>query len=347
MVATNIGLGQVKELPGNYNPAIIGEVLQDMVDRIVADLIAGNTHDGGLNRGPAVAVGGAYVGWKQGGSAVLDSANFNNSVTGLTLSNDTSVAKLALSSGYVIPTTTEESNWNTAYGWGNHSGLYVLLASGSSQTIDSDLTITGVGGKTIAPDILNVGTNMFTVNIGGAQALAFGGASAIFSTPDFRIRNTSNVNVFTYGSSILNSIADHYFTAKCAFATDAYFSLVSGTTDVIRANDALWIDGALQFGNTTREWQFIPDGDLDGLGNGGIKLQTIGAGTAVLETPKIKIGTLQGLLMGESGVPGVVSAIALTGSTSDVLRGDGSFGASSVTMDGFDLSLQLCNQVFI
>ena len=31
---------------------------------------------------------------------------------------------LSLTSGYSIPTTVKQGNWDTAYGWGNHSGLY-------------------------------------------------------------------------------------------------------------------------------------------------------------------------------------------------------------------------------
>lgn len=39
---------------------------------------------------------------------------------------------VTLASGYSIPTTMNQTNWNTAYSWGNHAGLY--------QPIDADLT---------------------------------------------------------------------------------------------------------------------------------------------------------------------------------------------------------------
>lgn len=39
---------------------------------------------------------------------------------------------VTLASGYSIPTTVNQTNWNTAYSWGNHAGLY--------QPIDADLT---------------------------------------------------------------------------------------------------------------------------------------------------------------------------------------------------------------
>lgn len=39
---------------------------------------------------------------------------------------------LSLSTGYAIPQTSDISNWNTAYGWGNHAGLYDPLGQATS-----------------------------------------------------------------------------------------------------------------------------------------------------------------------------------------------------------------------
>lgn len=50
---------------------------------------------------------------------------------------------LSLSPGYVIPTTTEETNWNIAYSWGDHSLEGYLTAE--ADTID---TVLGRGGIT-------------------------------------------------------------------------------------------------------------------------------------------------------------------------------------------------------
>lgn len=55
--------------------------------------------------------------------------------TGLSVSGSpiTGSGTLAVTyaSGYSIPTTTKQSNWDTAYGWGNHSGLYLPLTGGN------------------------------------------------------------------------------------------------------------------------------------------------------------------------------------------------------------------------
>lgn len=53
-------------------------------------------------------------------------AAISESVTGL--SYDSATGILSLTSGYVIPTTTEETNWNTAYGWGNHASAGYLTS---------------------------------------------------------------------------------------------------------------------------------------------------------------------------------------------------------------------------
>ena len=67
--------------------------------------------------------------------------------TGLQVSGSpvTSSGTLAVSyaAGYAIPTTTKQTEWNTAYGWGNHAtaGYLTSAAIGTTvQAYDADLT---------------------------------------------------------------------------------------------------------------------------------------------------------------------------------------------------------------
>lgn len=67
--------------------------------------------------------------------------------TGLSISGSpittSGTLALSLASGYSIPTTTSQGNWDTAYSWGNHASAgYLTTASASStyQPLDSDLT---------------------------------------------------------------------------------------------------------------------------------------------------------------------------------------------------------------
>ena len=131
---TGSTLRQISWLPPKYDPAAMLNVLNDLVSNIEQNKFAavtGHLHTGEPGQGPLIPIGGAKVSWKQLGSAVLESAYFNNAVSGLTLSNSGGVANLGLATGYVIPTTTEEGNWDTAYGWGNHADAgYLTTLSG-------------------------------------------------------------------------------------------------------------------------------------------------------------------------------------------------------------------------
>ena len=60
---------------------------------------------------------------------------FSSSATGLTYTNATGI--FSLTSGYVIPTTTEQSNWNTAFGWGNHATQGYLTALPNHNLINT------------------------------------------------------------------------------------------------------------------------------------------------------------------------------------------------------------------
>lgn len=69
--------------------------------------------------------------------------------TGLTVSGSpiTSSGTLALSytAGYSIPTDTKQTNWDTAYGWGNHASAGYLTSATAASTY-APLTGTGTSG---------------------------------------------------------------------------------------------------------------------------------------------------------------------------------------------------------
>jgi len=109
---------------------------------------------------------------------------FSSSATGLTYTNSTGI--FSLSSGYVIPTTTEQSNWNTAYGWGNHGSVgYAVKAT--------DETITG--------------TWIFT----GADAYGGGFLAAKFDDGDLWLTNGIWISFGTDVDSYINWSGDQYF----------------------------------------------------------------------------------------------------------------------------------------
>ena len=67
------------------------------------------------------------------------------SVTGSPVTASGTIA-IALASGYSIPTTAKQTNWDTAYGWGNHAGAgYSKLALGTAA--GASLAASGAAGS--------------------------------------------------------------------------------------------------------------------------------------------------------------------------------------------------------
>lgn len=82
----------------------------------------------------------------------LARASISETVAGLGYSSSTGV--LSLTSGYVIPTTTEESNWDTAYAWGNHALAGYLTSETDPQvaTVTSGNFCKGTGAAVSCSD---------------------------------------------------------------------------------------------------------------------------------------------------------------------------------------------------
>jgi len=108
--------------------------------------------------------------------------------TGLTVSGSpvTTAGTLAVSfdTGYSIPTTASQTNWDTAYGWGNHSSAgYALLTATQTFT----------------------GTNTFTNAATNAKALVINNISGT-SVNLFEVQANSNAYLYlTSGGSLYNS----------------------------------------------------------------------------------------------------------------------------------------------
>ena len=94
--------------------------------------------------------------------------------TGLTVTGSpvTSAGTLAFSytAGYEIPTTTKQSQWDTAYGWGNHASAGYLTSATAATTyqpLDGDLTaiaaLSGTSGllKKTAANTYTLDTNTY------------------------------------------------------------------------------------------------------------------------------------------------------------------------------------------
>ena len=94
--------------------------------------------------------------------------SLSSTATGLTYTNTTGV--FSLTSGYSIPLNTSQTNWNMAFGWGNHASAGYLTTSIASTTYQPLLTglttnrVTKWSGTTLVDSLISdIGTR---VNIG-------------------------------------------------------------------------------------------------------------------------------------------------------------------------------------
>lgn len=67
---------------------------------------------------------------------------------------ESGVFSLSFSLGYSLPTIASQSNWDTAYGWGDHAGLYALLAHNHSGVYEPVLGNPLVDGHVLSSTIL-------------------------------------------------------------------------------------------------------------------------------------------------------------------------------------------------
>lgn len=142
--ATNLGNGS--------NNIIIGQGAQGSAVDINNEITLGNSKHTKTRLFGALAVGGSSTGTSgqvltSGGSGsapswtTLSSGTVTSvalsAPTGLTVSGSpvTTSGTLALSytAGYSIPTDTKQTNWDTAYGWGNHASAGYLTGITSGQ----------------------------------------------------------------------------------------------------------------------------------------------------------------------------------------------------------------------
>ena len=123
-------------------------------------------------------------GWGNHASAgYLTSETYTGTVTSVAMSVPTGLSvsgspitgsgtlAVTLASGYSIPTTSSQTNWDTAYGWGNHASAG-YAADSAVVKLTGDQTI--AGSKTFSSTIVgSVSGN--AANVTGTVAIANGG----------------------------------------------------------------------------------------------------------------------------------------------------------------------------
>jgi hypothetical protein len=195
--ATNLGNGS--------NNIIIGQGAQGSAVDISNEITLGNSKHTKTRLFGALAVGGSATGtsgqvltsngsgsapsWTTLSSGTVTSVALS-APTGLTVTGSpvTTSGTLALSytAGYSIPTTSSQTNWNTAYGWGNHASAGYLTSATAATTyqpLDGDLTaiaaLNGTNGflKKTGTNTWSIDTTSYVSSVAATSPVASSGGA--------------------------------------------------------------------------------------------------------------------------------------------------------------------------
>jgi len=177
-------------------------------------------NDNGTMKQVAMSDIAAYVGGATGGGSVTSVGL--SAPTGLTVSNSPITSSgnisLQLQSGYAIPTTSSQNQWNTAYSWGDHSngGYITSVAAGtgiSVSTSGSTVTVTSTTGAGAAAG--SVGSYALLAEVTNTSNTYTPGSTA--SGSSLRFANTiSDINETTWsGTASTSTIAAPLGSWRC------------------------------------------------------------------------------------------------------------------------------------
>ena len=262
----------------------------------------------------------------------------SSSATGLTYTNTTGVFSLA--SGYSIPSTTSQTNWSTAYSWGNHAGLYKPIDYVPSY-IESDvpteqildLNLLQSAAKLKYVRIAASSQNIFpTSNNANAvitldmhtgesiykQQLGFSSNGNLYQ----RINNNLWNTVWTSGNFIPNdySLTTHIhgnITNSGLIGSTASLPLITGTGGIIQVGAFGTTSGTFCQGNDSR----LSDS------------RTANGGTSVSFS-----GSLSGDVTGTQGatVVGKINGTSMAALATGILKNTTTTGKPSIAIAGTD-----------
>ena len=152
-----------------------GFVANEHIDHSAVSILAGT----GMSGGGDISASRTLTCTITQYTDALARAAISETVTGLGYDSGTGV--LSLTVGYVIPTTTQETNWGTAYGWGNHASAGYLTSpvaiadGGTGQTtaqaaIDALTAVAAATNEHVLTKDTVSGNAIWKAATGGADA---------------------------------------------------------------------------------------------------------------------------------------------------------------------------------
>ena len=154
---------------------------------------------------------------------------------------------LRFASGYSLPTTAKQSNWDTAYGWGNHASAgYLTQTAADSRyvTIATQQTVTGA--KTFTA-MTKYNDSIWLVKENADHAIRFdGGTDKVGS-----YGQSADGSLYIYSPNALNwytNINNH--VGLCQLGTSGYVGVNNlspqynlDVTGILRASDSIIVGG--------------------------------------------------------------------------------------------------------
>ena len=127
---------------------------------------------------------------------------------------------------YTLPFTDNSANWDTAYGWGDHSSTYLPLTGGTlTNNITSPAFLTTNGVKYDALSISNnAGTKLHASFVDGGSTILHHNGSPRVTTGASGINVTGSIaatGAFNAGTAVnlVNASTDASISARCATAS--------------------------------------------------------------------------------------------------------------------------------
>lgn len=140
---------------------------------------------------------------------------------------------LTYTAGYSLPTDSSQTNWNTAYGWGDHalagyqdelvSGTNIKTINGNSILGSGDLVVSGSAGA------LNDLTDVVITTPADGEALIYNSTSGDWENQALAGGGTVTSVAMTVPTGLVVSGSPITNSGTLAVAFDTGYSLVSGT----------------------------------------------------------------------------------------------------------------------
>ena len=172
-------------------------------------------------------------------------------------------------SGEIVTTGGNSTNWNTAYGWGNHASAGYLTSETYTAHENTSNLSGAYGGNNngIVIEDITVDANGHVTAVGtrdlDSRFDAAGSAAAVDSRIDNEVLPAipTNNNQLTNGAGYITGVPSSFTTSTINIGAKVTLTESSDRADLLYINSSTSSWGGLQIGNTSNEFIFSLMGD--------------------------------------------------------------------------------------